>query len=570
MRSSRKYGILAGILILTNVLLQIPLPLLTRYIIDHVFPQKNFEMLNWIIVALGVVLAISLLSGFFSGFLLSLFREHVLLRVRLRLFEHIQRLSISFHNDMKVGYLVSRIANDTGKLNGLLAETLIGFIRNILTFCVGVGILFFLHWKLALMAYMVLPAFVYSIYFFSGRLRKKSGEMQENIARVYDVLSESLSGIYVVKSFCAEKTQSISLLRKLKASFRSSIQYTITGSTSAVVTAFLGGMGPLLVMWYGGREVMSGNLTLGSLVAFNAFLAYLYGPVRDLMGLNSNVQSSLASLKRVFELFDHPKEDRNSSALIKLPEMKGSILFHHVAFSYDGRKPILKEVSFEVEPGEKIALIGRSGVGKSTLINLIPRFYKPQEGKICIDGVNIEALGIRTLRSRIGLVPQDTFIFAGSIRENIRFGKIDATDSEIVQAARAANAHNFIIKLHSGYATEVGERGIRLSGGERQRIAIARAVLRNPKILILDEATSEVDSESEKLIQAALNRLMRGKTTFIIAHRLSTVLNADRIIAIEKGRVVAEGKHEMLYKTSKLYRKLYEEQFGNRKSGFKN
>ncbi|TET47164.1 ABC transporter ATP-binding protein [candidate division TA06 bacterium] len=560
-----KYGLLAGGLMLITVLLQLPLPLLTRYVIDYVFPQGNLRLLTWIIIGLSIFMLVRLTSGFFSGILLAIFREHVLLRVQLRLFEHIEHLSLSFHDDMKVGYLISRIGNDASNLQGLLADTLLGFIRNTLTFCVGVGILFFLHWKLALVSLAVLPCFIYSILFFSGRLRRKSGEMQENIARVYDVLGESLSGISVVKSFGAEKTQAISLLRRLKASLRSNIQYTVLGSASAAATAFLGGIGPLIVLWYGGREVITGALSLGTLIAFNAFLGYLYGPVRGLMGLNTNIQTSLASLRRVFELFDLPREEVSFATPSKLTEVAGSVSFQNITFSYDGNEPVLKQVSLKVEPGEKVALIGRSGAGKTSLVNLIPRFYEPKEGEIYIDGTNIKKVELRDLRSHIGIVPQDTFIFAGSIKKNIQYGRTDASDEEITAAAKAANAYDFIAKLPANYDTEVGERGVKLSGGERQRIAIARAMLKNPRILILDEATSEVDSESERLIQAALDKLMKDRTTFVIAHRLSTILNADKIFVIDKGKIMGGGKHEELYETLPLYRKLYREQFERQK-----
>ncbi len=561
LRPRRKYGFLAGGLMLVTVLLQLPLPLLTRYVIDYVFPRQDLQLLGWIVVGLSVFMAIRLTSAFFSGLLLALFREHVLLHVQLRLFEHIEHLSLSFHNNMKVGYLISRIGNDASNLQGLLADTVLNLVRNVLTFCVGAGILLFLHWRLASVSLLILPCFVYSVRFFSARLRRKASEMQENIARVYDVLSEALSGISVVKCFCAERTQAISLLRRLKASLRANIQYTIFGSASATASAFLGGLGPLIILWYGGREVITGALSLGSLIAFNAFLAYLYGPVKGLMGLNTGIQTSLASLRRIFELFDLPREGLDYRTPATLSEVMGSVRFENVTFSYDGKEPVLKQVSFQVQPGEKVALVGRSGAGKTTLINLIPRFYEPEEGAIYIDGVNIKNVQLKNLRSHIGIVPQDTFVFSGSIGKNIRYGKADATQAEVVNAARAANAYHFIMKLPGNYSTEVGERGIRLSGGERQRIAIARAMLKNPKILILDEATSEVDSESERLIQIALDRLMKGRTTLVIAHRLSTVLNADRIFVVEQGTIMGGARHEELYETSPLYRKLYTEQF---------
>jgi len=568
LRPWRKYGLLAGGCMFITVLLQLPLPLITRHVIDHVFPERNIHLLNWLVLGFGFLMLIRLTSGLLGSYFLTLFRQHTLLRIQLSLFQHVEHLSLSFHNNTKVGYLMSRIGNDPENLQGLLAGTFFNFIRDVLTFCVGVSIIFFLQWKLALVALMVLPFFIYAVQFFSEKVRGKSGEMQENIGRVFDVLGESLSGISVVKSFCAEKSQAKKLFEKFRTSFRSNLQYTMVNSVYISITALIAGLGPLIILAYGGREVMYGNLSLGSYVAFNAFVGYLYGPVRNLMGLNANVQTALASLKRVFEIFDLPTEDEDIDSSVStgsLPTMNGEVYFQKVSFSYNGTQNALEQVSFKVEPGGKVALVGRSGAGKSTLVSLILKFYKPKSGAIYIDGTNIKNVRVKDLRRHIGIVLQDPFIFAGSVRENIKFGKSNATDEEIINAAKAANADRFIIKLPDKYETEVGERGVKLSGGERQRIAIARAMLKNPKILILDEATSEVDSESERFIQSALDKLLEGKTTFIIAHRLSTIRNVDRIFVIDEGKIKGEGKHEKLFKTSTLYRKLYEEQYAKKR-----
>jgi len=464
---------------------------------------------------------------------------------------------------MKVGYLMSRIGNDPQNLQGLMADTFFSFIRSILVFCFGLAVLFYLHWRLALLALVVLPAFVYAVHFFSGRVRMKSGEMQENIGRVFDIIGESLSGIPVIKSFCAEESQAFKVRTKLQKTFRTGLEFAMVNTFYTSLTGLIAGLGPLLVLGYGGLEVIRGNLTLGSFVAFNAYVGYLYGPVRNLMGLNANIQSSLASLKRVFEIFDQPVEDSDiePDRAEDLPAVKGEITFERVFFSYDGDRPALEDVSFSIEPGEKVALVGRSGAGKSTLVNLIMRFYKPTRGTVRIDGVDISKVRASDVRKHIGIVLQDPFIFAGTVRENIAFGKQDATDDEIVAAARAAYADGFIDQLPNKYETEVGERGVRLSGGERKRIAIARAMLKDPRILILDEATSEVDSESERYIQSALDRLLKGRTTLIIAHRLSTIRNVDKILLIDKGRIAAIGTHDELYASSPLYRTLYDEQF---------
>jgi len=564
LRPRRRYALLAGACMAVTVLLQVPPPLITRYLIDNVFLGKNAFLLNWLVLALAVLMLIRLVSVLLSSYFLTLFRQHTLLAIRLSLFQHVEHLPLSFHENSKVGYLMSRVGNDPDNLQGLLAETFLSFIRDALTFCIGVGILFALHWKLAMAATAVLPCFVYAVHFFSGRVRTKSAETQEAIGRVFDVMGESLSGISVIKSFCAEKAEAKKLLRAYRRSFRSNLQYTVLSSLYGSVTALVAGLGPLIILAYGGREVIHGNLSIGSFVAFNAFVGYLYSPVRNLMGLNASVETSFAALKRVFDLFSIPTEDEGIACSPPKGfsgEPKGEVRFDNVGFSYDGADAALKEVSFKVKPGEKVALVGRSGAGKSTLVSLLLKFYMPESGTIYVDGVNTADVRCRDLRRHIGVVLQDPFVFAGGVRENIRLGKPDASEEEIVNAARAANARNFIMRLPAGYDTEVGERGVKLSGGERQRLAIARAMLKNPEILILDEATSEVDAESERAIQTALSKLLEGKTTFIIAHRLSTIRDVDRIFVVEEGRIRAEGKHGELLRASAVYRQLYEEQY---------
>jgi ABC-type multidrug transport system fused ATPase/permease subunit len=318
-----------------------------------------------------------------------------------------------------------------------------------------------------------------------------------------------------------------------------------------------------LILLYGGREVMSGDLTLGSYVAFNAYVAYLYGPVQSLMGLNTSVQTSLAALNRVFEIMEIPTEDADieDTPDARVGRLRGAVVFDDVTFSYNGTQNALEHVSFRVEPGEKVALVGRSGAGKTTLVNLIMRFYKPCAGTVLIDGKDTARVKGSEIRKHMGIVLQDPFIFAGSVVENLRFGRPDASDKDVQAAAEAAYAHNFIVGLPERYDTEVGERGVKLSGGERKRLAIARAMLKDPEILILDEATSEVDAESERYIQSALDRLLENKTTFIIAHRLSTIQHVDKILVIDRGSIEGIGRHEDLYNTCPTYKTLYDEQF---------
>ena len=559
----KRYGLVAGAAMMATVLLQLPIPLITRYVIDNVFPQGNIRLLNWIVIGFTGLIIFRTFSGLLSSYFLTIFRQRVLLDIQSRLFEHVERLGLAFHNNMKVGYLMSRIGNDPQNLQGLLAETFFSFVRNILTFCFGVIILFFLHWKLALVAIVILPGFVYSVRYFSARVRAKSGEMQENLGRVFDLMGESLAGIPVIKSFCAERSQAEKVRQRFQTSYRTNLEFTMVSSVYGTLTALIAGLGPVLILLYGGREVINGNLSLGSYVAFNAYVAYLYGPVRSLMGLNTSVQASLAALKRVFEIMEVPTEDADvkDTPETRIETLKGSVVFEDVTFSYNGTQNAVEHVSFAVQPGDKVALVGRSGAGKTTLVNLVMRFYKPTEGTVRIDGMDTKLVRGRELRKHMGIVLQDPFIFAGSVLENLKFGNPDASDQEAERAATAAYAHNFITGLPDGYNTEVGERGVKLSGGERKRLAIARAMLKDPEILILDEATSEVDTESERYIQSAPDRLLANKTTFIIAHRLSTVQHVDKILVIDNGRLEAIGRHQDLYETCPTYKRLYDEQF---------
>jgi subfamily B ATP-binding cassette protein MsbA len=562
-----KYVGLAGIFMLINVLLQLPMPLFTRYIIDNVLPGKNTAILNWVVLALLGFMIIHGFSDLLNGYYLTIFRVKVLFNVQLKLFQHVQNLSIAYFKNTQTGYLTSRLSSDVSNLHGLLANTLLTFVKNVFTFIVGSIVIFIFHWKLALISLIVLPFFVYSIKYFSVRIRNKSHEFQERFARVFGTIQESLSAIELTKLFQLENRNAGKLVNRLKGYIKTSIKVNLLHNTSRFITAFIGGLGPLLVLWYGGREVIRGELTLGTLVAFSAFLGYLYGPVEGVVNLNTAVQSSLASLERIFELFDIAPRIRDPEMPKSLNQVVGMVEFKEVTFSYETNVIVLNKINLTAEPGKTIALVGKSGAGKTSLVNLIPRFYDPQIGAIFIDGIDIKDVRVRDLRKIIGVVPQEVFLFNGSIKENIRCGKLNAEDEEIYEAAKLANAHEFIERFPQGYDSIVGERGAKLSGGEKQRVAIARAILRNPAILILDEATSDLDSESEKLIQQALSRLLEDRTTFVIAHRFSTILNADKIVVLDNKEKVAEGTHKELFDRCDYYKKLCLNQFIQKEGG---
>ncbi len=558
-----KLIVFSGLGVLLGVMLQLPMPLLTRHIIDSVLPQKSIIILNWIILGLFVVIVIQMLSGILIGYLTGLIKERVLNSFQLYFFQHILHLDSSFFNKHRSGYLLSRIESDVQSLRGIVTSNFFMLMKDLLTFVTGLVIIFLFHWKLALISITVLPLFLYSLTYFSGRLRKRAYESREFSARLLGTIQESLAGISIIKAFQLEDCKKEQLSQRQLDRTNANIRYGVMSAISSNLSAFIGGFGPLIVLWYGGHEVINGNLTLGTLIAFNAFLGYLFGPARRFMNVNEQIQDALASLERIHQLLaiTPETEDQLPPPPHPSPDIRGKVEFRDVSFGYNEDKIVLKHINFIANPGETIALVGKSGSGKTTLVNLLMRLYRHQEGEITIDVTAIEKLHLKHLRRNIGIVPQDTFLFSGSIKDNIACGKLRATPEEIAQAAHLAHVDEFTREIQGGLDTLVGERGVTLSGGQRQRIALARVILRDPPILILDEPTSELDAISENYIQETLHTFAKNKTTFIIAHRLSTIKNADRILFIEDGTIGGEGTHEELFRSCAGYRHLYETQF---------
>ncbi len=555
-----KKGVIAFFFMLLAVGLQLPMPFLTKYLIDEVIVIKSFRLLNIIGLVLVGVLFVRAASIFLESFLLTTFRGRVLFDIRLKLFEHIQKLSFSFFHKKETGYLMSRISGDVNAVQGLLADTLVSFGQNTLTFIAGIACTIYIHPKLAFICFAILPLYLLSLQVFNKRIRGMSHDVRERYALVQKDLQELLSGISIIKAFTGERRSTLRLLKSVKDAIRREVRLDITAALASISSVLISSAGPIVLIWYGCGEIIRGSLTIGGLIAFNSFIRYLFGPTRSLFNLNIGIQRSLAACERIFEIMDIAPE-REGRRDIKIRE--GRVVFENVSFSYDGKERVLENISFEANPGEICAIVGRSGVGKTTLVSLIPRFYEPKEGRILIDGEDISDVSLKRLRKNIGIVAQETFLFSDTIKENIRFGNPVAKDREIEEAARLAYCDEFIKTLPDSYETSVGERGVNLSGGERQRISIARAILKNPKILILDEATSNLDSESEKNIQQALEPLTRTRTSFVIAHRLSTIINADKLLVLENGKIIEVGTHKELYEKNGVYRKLYDEQFSN-------
>ena len=562
LRPWRRYAIWSFSISLVLALLNLPLPFFLRYIIDKIIPRREVQLLLNVSIVLFILLVVRLAMNYMNGLLLAIYRERVIMNLRIKMFEHMQRLSMDYYANNKSGYLMSRISNDTAKVQGVFADTLVTVLINVLTFIVGLGAMFYLNWSLTLVAMSPLPFIIFFQYRYSNNLKNRSEHVQETMGDMFGMIAEAISGIHIVKSFTAEESQSRKLSNFLGRQFKANISFVKAVQTTGVAASFFSSLGPLLILFFGIREVMTDRLTLGSYLAFSAFVGYLYSPAQVIMNLNVSVQDALAALKRVFEIFDTEEEDDGIESCVSLDNVKGEVEFENVSFAYGGNKDFaIRNVFLKASAGNKYAIVGRSGAGKTTLMNLLCKFYQPDEGSIYIDEVDVARVRTRELRKNISIVPQNAFLFSGTIGDNIRLARIDATDEEVAEAARAANIYSFIASLEKGFDTEVGERGIKLSGGERQRIAIARAILGNARILILDEATSEIDSETEALIQNALEKLMNNRTTFAIAHRLSTVVNARQIFFIDDGRLIAQGTHEELYETTRQYRELCDEQF---------
>ena len=532
-------------------------PWIVRDVIDGVLVNKDKALLNVITIGIVVVFA---LRGFFvygQSYLMAFISQKVVIDLREHLFRHFQRLSISYFDRSQTGKVLSYMTNDVGVLQGALAQNVIELASESLALVGSLIAMFYLHWQLALLTLITVPLVAEAMKIFGVKLRRASGTMQQRAAEITSVLQEMIVSIRLIRLFVREDYEIDRFNRENENNFNAQMKAAQLSATLTPVVEFLAAFAVTVIVWYGGNEVIRGNLTSGSLIAFLVYAVNISNPVKRLGNVYGSIQRAVAAADRVFEVLDTLPEVQDAPDAKPLPPVEGRVTFEDVTFEYRSGEPALRNMSIDVAPGQVLAIVGPSGAGKSTIANLIPRFYDPQAGRICIDGVDIRDITVASLREQLAMVPQDTILFSASIYENILYGRLDATREEVMAAAQASNAHNFILQLPDGYETQIGERGCQLSGGQRQRIAIARAILKNPRILILDEATSALDAESERLVQDALDKLMVGRTTFVIAHRLSTIQRADRILVLEKGRVVECGAHAELLDAGGLYCKLY-------------
>ena len=537
------------------------LPWIIKDMIDKVLAEKDMAMLN--VIAVGIVVTFFIRGIFYYGqsYLVSFVGQRVIIDVRDVLFRKFQRLPLSYFDRHQTGEIMSYIANDVAALQNALVDRLIELVTESSIFFGSLVMMVMLDWKLSLLTLITVPLVGQAMKVFGRKLKSSGTVIQERLADITSTMQESIAAVRVVKSFGREAYEIERFHRQNELNFRAEMKNNQLMSLLTPTVEFLAALAVTVIVWFGGYEVVNGVITAGALVAFLTYAVNLANPVKRISRVYGAIQKAMAGADRVFAIMDMPETIVNRPGAKDLPQVRGEVIFDDVTFAYEEGKTALSHVSFSAAPGQMIAFVGPSGAGKSTIANLIPRFYEVSAGAIRIDGHDVRDVTMESLRAQIGIVPQETMLFSATVRENIRYGRLDATEDEIWQAAKDANAHEFIMALPEGYDTKIGERGLNLSGGQRQRIAIARAILKDPRILILDEATSALDTESEKVVQAALDRLMVGRTSFVIAHRLSTVFGADQIYVIEGGCIHEHGTHEALLAAGGLYSNLYHIQF---------
>ena len=555
----RFYLATVAVLIASAIWLTVPLGL--RELIDAVFEVGNRSLLNWLAIGLFVLFVLQSLFSFLGNYHLEWVGERVITDLRKKVYEHLHKLGFRFYENRRLGEITSRLTNDVGSIRTALTDSLPQLFTITFSLIGSISLMVILNWRLSLVIFVTVPLITIATRYFGQKIRKLSRNIQDDLAESTAVAEDALGAVRLVKAFVREDYEVSRYSTAVENLF-------VTARRKVVLTQlFWAGVGILfmttlvIIFWYGGLEVLAGRLTAGDLVAFIIYALNISRSVSQTSRLYAAVNTAAGASERIFELLDEVPEIVDSPDAKTVTNIEGAIRAENLCFSYDEDRPVLEDISFEAAAGETIALVGPSGAGKTTLLNLIPRFYDPQKGSISLDGTDIREYKIKSLREQISIVPQEVHLFGTSVKENIRYGNLEASDDGVIAAAKAANAHEFISDMPEGYNAMVGEKGVKLSGGQRQRLAIARAILKNPAILLLDEATSSLDSESEAQVQDALYRLLQNRTTFVIAHRLSTVQHADRILVLQDGRIIESGRHAELIDQDGLYSHLYALQF---------
>ena len=536
-------------------------PWLMQNLVNSVFQQGSQNELNRITGILVITFLTRSIFYYIQGYSLSFIGERIVADLRQQVYEHLHTLSLRFFSDRRVGELISRLSADITLVRTALTTNIATVLGQSVMFVGSLILMLLLNWRLTLFILVLAPLVVASAAIFGARLRNLSSDMQDQLADSSALAEEALSNTRVVKAFTNEPFEVNRYRDQIEATFNISMRITRIRAAFGPLITFMAFTSLSLILWFGGREVLAGRLSAGALIAFLVYGINISASIGSFTSIYTQLQEAAGASRRVFEILDEQSDIKIINDAPDLPLASGRIHFQKVSFAYPGTEHVLHDIELEIQLGEVLALVGPSGAGKSTLFNLIPRFYDRSSGSIQIDGHDLRDVNLLSLRSQIGLVPQETQLFSGTVRENLRYGKIDASDVELKEAAEAAHADEFIDRLPQGYETKVGERGVKLSGGQRQRIAIARAILRNPRILLLDEATSSLDSQSEGLVQDALAKLMQNRTSVIIAHRLSTVQNAHRIAVLDQGHLIELGAHPELLELDGLYARLYRLQF---------